>query len=180
MLFSYKECLDKYGSDYQIKKELAKNRLFKIEKGVYSDKEYYSDLELISFKYPEAVFTGVSAYFYYDLTDYIPIEYNLATRRNHTRIKDKNIKQFFVKDNLFEKELTKLEYDGVTIRVPSKERLLVDLIRFKSKIPFDLYKEVINNYRRLIYQLDFLAIEEYAENFKNGDSISDAIQLEVL
>ena len=68
MLFSYKECLDKYGSDYQIKKELAENRLFKIEKGIYSDNEYYSDLELISFKYPEAVFTGVSAYFYYDLT----------------------------------------------------------------------------------------------------------------
>ena len=85
-----------------------------------------------------------------------------------------------MKDNLFEKELTKLEYDGVTIRVPTKERLLVDLIRYKNKIPFDLYKEVINNYRRLIFQLDFLAIEEYAENFKNGDSISDAIQLEVL
>ena len=135
---------------------------------------------MISFKYPEAVFTGVSAYFYYDLTDYIPIEYNLATRRNHTRIKDKNVKQFFVKDNLFEKELTKLEYDGVTIRVPTKERLLVDLIRYKKKIPFDLYKEVINNYRRLIFQLDFLAIEEYAENFKNGESINDAIQLEVL
>ncbi len=180
MLFSYKECLDKYGSDYQIKKELTENRLFKIEKGVYSDKEHYSELELISFKYPDAIFTGVSACFYYDLTDYIPTEYNLATRRNHTRIKEKNVKQYFVKDNLFEQELTKLEYDGVTIRVPTKERLLVDLIRLKSRIPFDLYKEVINNYRRLIFQLDFLAIEEYAENFKNGEAISDAIQLEVL
>ena len=60
MLFSYKECLDKYGSDYQIKKELAENRLFKIEKGIYSDNEYYSDLELISFKYPPDFRTSFS------------------------------------------------------------------------------------------------------------------------
>lgn len=46
MLFSYKECLDKYGSDYQIKKELAENRLFKIEKGVYSDTKYCHDFGL--------------------------------------------------------------------------------------------------------------------------------------
>lgn len=110
MLFSYKECLDKYGSDYQIKKELAENRLFKIEKGVYSDKEYYSELELISFKYPDAVLTGVSAYYYYyDLTDFIPLKYNLATRRNYNRIKDNNVKQNFVNDDIFDFEITKLE-----------------------------------------------------------------------
>ncbi len=180
MLFSYKECLDKYGSDYQIKKELTENRLFKIEKGVYSDKEHYSELELISFKYPDAVLTGVSAYYYYDLTDFIPLKYNLATRRNYNRIKDNNVKQNFVNDDIFDFEITKLEKNGSSINIYSRERLLVDLIRYKSKIPFDLYKEIINNYRKIIYELDFLTVFDYCEKFKNSDKISDVIQLEVL
>ncbi len=180
MLFSYKECLDKYGSDYQIKKELAENRLFKIEKGIYSDTKYCHDFDLFSFKYPDAVLTGISAYYYYDLTDFIPLKYNLATRRNYNRIKDKNVKQNFVNDDIFDIEIEKLEKNGSSMNIYSRERLLVDLIRYKNKIPFDLYKEIINNYRKIIYELDFLKVLDYCDKFKNGDKISDAIQLEVL
>lgn len=62
----------------------------------------------------------------------------------------------------------------------SKERLLVDLIRFRAKYPMDFYKEVVRAYRQITEELDYYDIEEYAEHFSNGENIILAIQLEVL
>ena len=36
MLLTYQECLDRYGSDYQLKKEIRNGNLFRKEKGIYS------------------------------------------------------------------------------------------------------------------------------------------------
>ena len=35
MLYTYQECISKYGNDYQIKKKLSEMKLFAIEKGIY-------------------------------------------------------------------------------------------------------------------------------------------------
>jgi len=58
--------------------------------------------------------------------------------------------------------------------------MLVELMRFKNKVPFDYYKEIISSYRNKIEIMDFGKVEEYAEKFHNADSIMNAIQLEVL
>ena len=34
MILTYKQCIDKYGSDYMLKKEIAEGRVFQKEKGV--------------------------------------------------------------------------------------------------------------------------------------------------
>ena len=54
----------------------------------------------------------------------------------------------------------------------------MDLIRFKNKNSFDYYKEIIASYRRIIDELDFFDIEDYAGMFKNDRKIMEAIQLE--
>jgi hypothetical protein len=36
MLLTYKECIERFGSDYTIKKEIAKGNLFQKEKGACS------------------------------------------------------------------------------------------------------------------------------------------------
>lgn len=56
----------------------------------------------------------------------------------------------------------------------------MDLIRFRGRIPFDYYKDVIGSYRRIINDMDFFSMEDYAEKVKGGKKIMDAIQLEVL
>ena len=48
MLLSYEECIKKYQSDYQIKKQITDEKLYKIEKGVYSTEKYVSELEIIT------------------------------------------------------------------------------------------------------------------------------------
>ena len=71
MIYSYDECLKKYGNHYQLTKKLQNEELYKIESGIYSDNARVSELEVISYKYPYAIFTMNSAYYYHSLTDVI-------------------------------------------------------------------------------------------------------------
>lgn len=66
-----------------------------------------------------------------------------------------------------------------TVRVFSRERMLVELIRHKKKLPFDYYKEIIASYRRLLYQLDLQAVEEYAEKLPKTKLVMETLQMEV-
>lgn len=180
MILTYRECIDRYGSDYRIKKEIQAGRLFQKEKGIYTDEKFCSDIEIVVTKYPKAIFTGESAYYYYGLTDVIPDRFHLATLRTDSRIKDLSVRQYFVNENLFDLGKTAMTYHGTVLPIYSKERLLVDLIRQKRKIPYDYYKELISSYRRISEELDFFSVEECAAKLKQHGSIMKAIELEVL
>ena len=64
MILTYRQCLEKYGTDYRIKKAIEAGILFQKEKGLYSDKKICSELELMTAKYPRAIFAGSSAYYF--------------------------------------------------------------------------------------------------------------------
>lgn len=180
MILSYEECLKKYGSYYQIKKEILAGQLFKIEPGIYSDRKYESRMSVLMMKYPRAVFTLNSAFYYQGLTDTIPLKYYLLTDKDDTKIKDDSIRQCFDNYSSMDIGVEVIDYNGDEIRVFSKERLLVELVRNRTKLPFDYYKEIIGNYRKLIYDLDFQAIEEYAEQLPKTELVMKTIRLEVL
>ena len=120
MLLTYQECLDKYGSDYQLKKEITGGTIFMKEKGIYSTKRNVSEIDVILRKYPKTVCTGKSAFYYHSLTDVIPDHYFLATRRTDTRIKDSRIIQSFLKDEIFDAGITEIQYNNSNIRIYDK------------------------------------------------------------
>ena len=180
MLLTYQECLDKYGSDYQLKKELGNGNLFMKEKGIYSTLRNASELDVIMLKYPKTVCTGESAFYYHSLTDVIPDHYCLATRRTDTRIKDPRVRQSFLKNDIFDAGIAEIQYNNSVIRIYNKERMLIELLRFKAKTPLDYYKEIINNYRKISFSLDFSLVEDYAAMFRSGEKLMDMIQMEVL
>ena len=180
MILTYGECLARYGTDYRIKKEVQAGKLFRKDKGIYTDEKLCSDVALITAKYPRAIFTAESAYFYYGLTDVIPDLFHLATLRTDSRIKDAVVRQYFVNENLFKLGKTSMNYHGVQIPIYSRERMLVELVRQKSKLPYDYYKEIISNYRQIAEKMDFFQVEECAGKLRNHDSIMNAIDLEVL
>lgn len=179
MLYSYQECIVRYQSDYQIKKAIEKGELFQIEKGIYSDKEYASDVEIFMKKYPNAIMTMNSAFYHYGLTDTIPEYSYLATERDAAKIKDKRIKQKFISKEILEVGVTKEIHVDYTINIYSKERMLIELVRHKSKLPYDYYKEIIGNYRKLIYDLDIQEVEEIALVFPKSNKIMQILQDEV-
>lgn len=179
MLYFHKELKERLKSDYQIQKAVENEEYYKIENGLYSDIEFVNPLEIICKKYPKAIFTSDSAYYYYDLTDVVPDYFCLATKRTDSRITDKNIKQLFVPNDLFEFGKTEIEVENIKINIYDKERMLVELIRKKNIIPFDYYKEIITNYRKKADKLDIYKIQEYISYYKNELSLYDTLMREV-
>lgn len=179
MLYSYKECKQKYHTDYGIRKALASGELIKLARGIYSDKERVWDLSVIGKAYPYAIFTMNSAFYYHGLTDTIPRKYYLITDKDSTKIRDERIVQYFDNSNSLNLGMEQKEYNGVSIKIFNRERMLVELIRYKNKLPFDYYKEIIGNYRKLVYQLDIQAVQEYAERLPKTRLVMETLQMEV-
>ena len=58
--------------------------------------------------------------------------------------------------------------------------MLIELVRNKNNMSYDMYKEIINNYRSIVDELNFLKLQDYLSNFKNKDKYLKIIQEEVL
>ena len=77
-------------------------------------------------KYPNAILTLNSAFYYYGLTDTIPDHYYVATPKSNRKIEDVRVKQIYENSNAFEMGKTMIEYDGVDITIYNEERLLIN------------------------------------------------------
>lgn len=179
MILLYKELIKRYKNDYEIKKLIKIEKIYKIEKGIYSDKKNANYLEVLSKKYPNAVFTMDSAFYYHNLTDVIPEKECLALRRDSTKIKDKRIKVIYYQDKFFKIGISKLKVNGVEIQIYDKERMLIELIRNRKALGFDYYKEIIRNYREIKDTLNIKKLTEYISKFSIGDYLYDVIMKEV-
>ncbi len=182
MIYRYKELMKNqmYKNDKKIKEALSKEKLFKIEYGLYSDKKNNSKLEIISKKYNNLIFNSDSAFFYHGLTDNIPLKYHLASGRKSRKINDSNIVQSFIEEKYFNIGDSFIYYNNVKIRIYDKERMLIELVRNKNKISYDMYKEIINNYRDIIDSLNMLKLQKYLKYFNDGEKYLKIIQEEVL
>ncbi|WP_296879956.1 hypothetical protein [Thomasclavelia sp.] len=176
---SYSQCIELYKSDYMIKKKIKEKKLYKIEKGIYSTTKNYSFLEVITVKYPYAIFTLDSAFYYHSLTDVIPDKYHVITSKDAYKIKDAKIKQYFITKDFLDQGKEKKKIHNIEINIYTKERLLIELIRYKNKLPYDYYKEIIDSYRKIIHELDIELIEELAIASPKCQMVLNIIQMEV-
>lgn len=179
MIYTYKDLIDKYGSNYQIQKAIKEKKLYKIESGIYSSKENNHYLDIFTHKYPKAIISGDSAYYYHNLTDVIPKKIFMTTDRTSGRFKDKHIIQSFSIDNYFNLGKTSIEFEGININIYDKERMLVELMKNKNSTPYDYYKEIIDNYRKIKEKLDIYKLQEYVNIYPNGEKLMSMIQDEV-
>lgn len=179
MLIDFKTCKARFGSPYQINKAIRDGRIFKMDKGVYSDDGSESEIEVIQMKYPRAIVSFDSAYFYYDMTDYIPDQYTLTIENHAHLVRDERVRFFFVPEEVIDVGVAMFNYDGANIRIYDKERLLIDTARMKARMPADQYKEVVNHYRACRDTLDASKFPEYLERFPHRDRIMRIIDEEV-
>ena len=179
-MYTQAECIEKFGSKYNMNKVMEEGLLYRVDRGIYSEKEHVPELGILSFKYPKAIVTMRNAWFIHGLTDVIPDEYDFATDRDAAKITDKRVKQYFYPKEILANGCIERDYQGYMIRIYNKERMLVELIRYKSKLPFDYYKEIVLNYRRILPTLDIREVEDYAMASPKKDLIMERLQLEVL
>lgn len=179
MLYSYQELLEKYGTRNNIEESIKKGEIYKLKNNVYSDKKYINPIVIVSKKYPSGIITMDSAFYYYNLTDVIPQKVYLATNRNSNKINDENIVQIFMSKDILDKGKIEIDINGNKVNIYNRERLLIELIRKRASIPFDYYKEIIENYRKISNELEMYKIEEYVALFKNEVNLFDILQREV-
>lgn len=179
MLYNHNEVKKIYNSDYQIKKAVEEGKLYKLEKGVYSDKKIINPLVILSKKYPRAIATMDTAFYYYDLTDVIPQKIHFATPSNYRKINNDLIIQIYVSVDKLDQGKTIVDIQGEKVNMYNKERLLIELVKKKNQLPFDYYKEIISNYRKISDELDMYKVEEYLSLYKNDVNLSDILIKEV-
>ena len=178
MLYKYDEYIKK--NNLMIKDSSDSDSIYKIEKGVYSDKQYVPESLVIAFKYPNAVFTLDNAIYHYDLTDTVPDKYYLMTDKDSSKISDSRVIQLFDNNNQLKLGAERVVVDDGSLLMYNKERLLVEVIRYRFRLSEEYYKEVINNYRSIIHKLNIQLLEEYIEKLPKSSLVKETIKKEVL
>ena len=180
MLYTYKELEKHLSSNYHIKKALSDRKLHKITNGIYSDMPNVHPLAVITKKYPYAIFTMDSAFYYHGLTDVIPQKMYLAVKRTTSRrYNNPEIIYIYTLDRYLSLGKAEKTYEGVSINIYNKERMLIELVRNKRSMGYDYYKEIVASYRKIINKLDVLNIEEYSASFEKEEYIFRTILEEV-
>ena len=169
MIYTTKELLKNGETEYSIRKKLNSGSLYLLERGIYSDRQDDIDNEsFVSNRYPHAIITGLSAFYLYDLTDYIPEYYYLATEQHSFPIRKDSIKQSYQDSSFFEVGVIYKKFEDGYVRTYDLERLLIETIRLKEKFPREIYYEVINAFRKNKAKIDFYKLNQYLKSFKNG------------
>ena len=173
------ECLKEYGSDYYINRLVKERKLFRIDKGIFAEEEHVPQIALLSYKYPHAIITMETAFYLYGLTDEVPDICTMATKREATPIADIRVKQYFMPKELLDLGATQIDYKGYELQIFDRERMLIELIRYKSKLSFNYYKEILGNYRRLLPQINSEKIRDYAEAVPKSETVIRILRTEV-
>ena len=179
MIYTYSELQKKLGYYQLFKEAINGGKYFKVGRGIYSDQETnLNERELIFATYPNAVLTLESAFSFYDLSDYVPVKYVIATSQKAHKIINDKVQQLYYSDNLLDIGKTRVKTQFGYINVYDKERMLIELFRLKHKLPFTYYKEVVNSYRELFKDngLNINKLVKYCHMFSSGQSILSRIQ----
>lgn len=179
MIYRHKDLKKSGISNYQIKKKLEKKELFMIQKGIYSDQKKNNNLDVIMSKYSDCVMTLDSALYYYGLIKKEPKYFYLATKQKARKINNDLVKQTFMTDGLLYLGNNKIKYGGQVILSFDLERLLIEVVRNKTKMDYDVYQESINSFIKLKKILNIKKLNDYLTIF-NDKKISKRINTDLL
>ena len=166
MIFMHKDLKEKGFSSYQIKKLVNDGKLYMV-KDIYSTTKEINYLEYIAVKHPNAVLNLYTACYCYGLLKKNYKPYIIATKQKDRKIIDENIKQTFMTDELYEIGISNIKFQNAHLKVYDLERLLIEVIRNKVYLEYDIYQEIIRNYRRIIKLLNKKKLAAYLPYFKD-------------
>jgi len=56
---------------------------------------------------------------------------------------------------------------------------MIELIKYRSKLPYDYYKEIVRSYRERVYDIDTEKLQEYLPMFPARVKIQSIIEEEI-
>lgn len=180
MLYRYDQALVRFGSAYQISKAVDSRLIYKVERGLYSDERHPNPNTVVCALYPQAVLTMETAFYLHGLTDVASDVVHVATPRNATRIRNEWVRQHFMEPVLMNCGVVAMNKGDGAVRVFSRERMLIELMRASAGMSPDYYKELIISYRAIANELDMREIEDCLALYSRADALFDKMQKEVL
>lgn len=179
MIYMHNDFTKRGYKDYHVKRLLKEGKLFYIKKGVYSTTKEINYFEYIVKKHPNAIIDlWTACYCYGFIKENVP-PYVIATKQKDRKIKDENIKQIFMTDELYMLGQNILKFEGVQIKTFDIERLLIEVVRNKTSIDHDLYIEIMESYKKIIKILNKRKLQSYLPYFKDK-KILKRIETDVL
>lgn len=181
MAITYQEALAQYGSRYRVRQAVAEGKLCRLERNLYSigAGESPDTLTTACKLHPDAVVTGLTALYLHGLIDTPPELVDLATKRGGTKFSDNGISQHFVPESILAIGRSQIEHDGGTVPVYDLERMLLELVKMRNKIPYDLYREAVQSFRKRADDLDIYKLQDYAEAMPRGAAYLETAMREV-
>lgn len=108
-----------------------------------------------------------------------PDTIDAASAVGSTKMVLSGVHQTFVRPDVLGIGRAETEVDGARVSVYDEERMLLELMRTRNKLPYDLYREAVQSYRRKADELDIYKLEDYAEGIPRGNSYLNRAMEEV-
>jgi len=122
------------------------------------------DLVTIGTRFPNAVICLISALAFHEITTQIPHEISLAVPRNSRppSLEYPPILVHRFTNQAYQAGIKEHQIDGVTVKVYSPEKTLVDCFKFRNKIGMDVVLEALKFYKNRM-TFDHKMLLEYAK-----------------
>lgn len=180
MLYKYADLKRKGYAHKDIERLVDQRIMFKIEKGVYSNRRNVTELSTFMIKHPKVIFTLESAFYYYGMTDKRPEKYVVVTKKPAWRIADDQIKQYFMDPAIYDIGVTKLQINNTWIPIYDRERMLIELVRYRKKLDPKYYKEIRDYYHHHPEKINMKKLKGYLDQFVSKKKLTEVILTEIL
>lgn len=151
-IMTTKELLKEKLYHVDIQRMLNEGLIERLKRGFYHwEKDgIYSDILIINRLFPDAIICLHSALFYYDYSDRVPNEWNLALDRNvskdRTKIDYPFIKPFRMDSSILHLGETKGDVDGFEVKIYDKDRTICDTLRYMNHLDREIFNKAIIAY----------------------------------
>lgn len=178
-MFTYKEALKHFGGRHGIRKAIKEGTLIHVGYDTYSTEASYDTFAAALKRYPLCIVTGQTAYYILGLSDIAPEKIDLASKRGGAKINNQKIKQHFIPEKWLDVGRSSVTYNGAVVPIYDQERMLVELMRNRKKMPYDVYKDIVMSYRKRANEIDIYKLQDYADRVPRGKAYLDMIMKEV-
>lgn len=174
MVFTWDEIVKIEGGISNAYLSVEKRKYKRVSHGIYvDDGEFISELEQLFARYPRATLTLQSAFEHYELSDFVPDKYYLATPYNAHTIDSAKVCQSYMDEATMQIGREKVLTQYGHIFIFDKERMLIELFRLRNKFGNDYFIEVVSSYRVLkaIGALNMRTVSDYCQRINRGKRI---------
>ena len=159
---------------------VSQGLLERVSHGVYiSPEAYFDKMFVLQKRLSRIIYSHETALFLHDLTDRDPLQYvvTVPTRYEVKRLKEENVKVFYIKRELHELGVTTMEtVFGNNVIAYNPERTICDCVRSRNQMDIAIVTDAIKRYTKL-QNKDLNLLMSIAEKLKVSNIIRNYLEV---